>query len=320
MNNRTLRITYGAMLAAVFALLLLLNRQTGGMLEGLLLFVLPIPMTAYAVYYGGRASVVVFAVMVMLSFLFGNFTSIFYAVSAALVGLVQGTRIYHKRNMTHTLFLIMLMDMVAELIAMVILARLVTGVGLEADVKEMQTMLEKTFQMSGVKLPSGVSPATLFPKDAIRRLVLISIALTGALEGFITFELSVIILKKLRVPVPRQQSLRDYFPPRWLGFLAIAAFLEYNITFARPLANETLQGIAQTVGIIGYFYLMIFGIIALSGVLRAWVTKSKPVVILFTILGMFLVPLLILLLGVMYLVGGLHERILERERGDNERR
>ena len=34
MNNNTLRITTGAMILAIFAMLLLLNRQTGGVFEG----------------------------------------------------------------------------------------------------------------------------------------------------------------------------------------------------------------------------------------------------------------------------------------------
>ena len=42
-NFKTQEITFGAMIAAIFGMLLLLNRQTGGMLEEVFLFAFPIP-------------------------------------------------------------------------------------------------------------------------------------------------------------------------------------------------------------------------------------------------------------------------------------
>ena len=49
MNIKTRKLTFGAMVAAIFGVLLLLNRQSGGLFSDLFLFILPIPMTAYSV-------------------------------------------------------------------------------------------------------------------------------------------------------------------------------------------------------------------------------------------------------------------------------
>ena len=57
MNQKTLKITYGAMIVALFGVLLLINRQTGGMFEGIMMFLLPIPMVAYAARYGWKTSI-----------------------------------------------------------------------------------------------------------------------------------------------------------------------------------------------------------------------------------------------------------------------
>lgn len=43
-NNETLKITTGAMIIAIFAMLLLLNRQTGAFFEEMFIYILPIPM------------------------------------------------------------------------------------------------------------------------------------------------------------------------------------------------------------------------------------------------------------------------------------
>ena len=54
MDSKTLKITTGAMIVAIFAILLLLNRQTAGFFEELFVYLLPIPMVAYSAKYGGN--------------------------------------------------------------------------------------------------------------------------------------------------------------------------------------------------------------------------------------------------------------------------
>ena len=60
MNTKTQELTYGAMIVAIFGVMLLINRQTGGFFSGILMFVYPIPMVAFAARYGLKDSVAVF--------------------------------------------------------------------------------------------------------------------------------------------------------------------------------------------------------------------------------------------------------------------
>ena len=82
MNNNTLRITTGAMILAIFAVLLLLNRQTGGVFEGFFIYILPVPMVIYSAKFDWKSGLMVFAGMCAFSLFFGTLTSIFYAVSS----------------------------------------------------------------------------------------------------------------------------------------------------------------------------------------------------------------------------------------------
>lgn len=305
------------MLVAVFALMLLLNRNTGGLFQGIILFILPVPMTAYAVMYGGKASLVVFACMVAMTFFFGSIGSVFYAISAALIGLVQGTRIYHKRDMTHTLFLSMLLAMAAELLDMVVIAGLTTNQGLDAMVTEMQESMNEVIRQvvaSSNAAEAGITQQqfeSILNTDYLRRMLLVAIAVTGALEGFIEFEVSVFLLRKLRVPVPKQKPIAAYFPPKWTGILGLAGMIVYVMTVSRPFENKIVQGILQTAGIISYFYLMLFGIIAVAAILRTYVTRSKVLIIVLTLLAMFMLPYFTMIMGVWYLAGSLHQRLLD---------
>ncbi|MBQ4148109.1 MAG: DUF2232 domain-containing protein, partial [Clostridium sp.] len=102
-NSKTQSITYGAMIIAIFGMLLLLNRQTGSFFEEVFLYIFPIPMVAYSAIYGWKRSIPVFIGMCLISFLCGTFTSIFYAISQAFIGLAFGTSLNHRRDMTRTL-------------------------------------------------------------------------------------------------------------------------------------------------------------------------------------------------------------------------
>ncbi|MBR3068648.1 MAG: hypothetical protein IKG62_01190, partial [Lachnospiraceae bacterium] len=63
MNGNTIKITTGAMILAIFAVMLLLNRQTGSLFEGFFIYLLPIPMVLYAALYGFAAGLSVFVGM-----------------------------------------------------------------------------------------------------------------------------------------------------------------------------------------------------------------------------------------------------------------
>ena len=71
-NSYALKIITGAMILAIFAILLLINRQTGAFFEEFFIYLLPIPMVAYASRYGLKSSLPVFVGMLAFSFFFGK--------------------------------------------------------------------------------------------------------------------------------------------------------------------------------------------------------------------------------------------------------
>ena len=95
MNENTQKLTFGALLVAIFGVMLLLNRQTGGMLEETFLFLFPIPMVAFSARYGWKDSLPVFACTVLISIFCGIFTSAFYAVTQSFIGVVYGLSLIH---------------------------------------------------------------------------------------------------------------------------------------------------------------------------------------------------------------------------------
>lgn len=306
MNQKSLKITTGAMVTAIFGVMLLLNRQTGNLLEEVFLYLYPIPMVAYAAMYGMKSGTAVFAAMSLLSLLFGNFTTIFYAVSQAFIGLIFGGCLYHRVDTIKTLFAVMLLSAVMNLLNTVVLGFLF-GFDLNQEAAEMQTIMNSAFEQAGIALPEG-----LLSSDYLKQMIVISMIILGVIQGFIVYEVSLLILRRLRFPVSRLRPVFSYHPPKWTGYVALAAFFGYNSTLLRPMENTLLQQILMTAGIFGYVYLICFGFIAVLLLFKIHVPGKKIFGVLVGVLVLLLFPFLEMVMGLMYIVSSWHERMLEQ--------
>ena len=289
MDSKTLKITTGAMIVAIFAILLLLNRQTAGFFEELFVYLLPIPMVAYSAKYGGKSGIPVFVAMALFSFLFGTLLTVFYAISGALLGLIFGTCIYHKIDSAKTLVIVMLLSAVFNVLSTVALAG-VFGYDLTAEIREMQNQMSLISEKAGTAVPE-----MMLSLDFMKRMFIMSMVFFGMVQGFLIYEISLLILRRLRFPVT----------------LTLFLFFVYDFTFLNPAMDENLRNVFQIVGICGYMYLVVFGMLALILAIRIWVTRNPLLIGLLGMLALFILPQALMLLGVMYISFSLHRQLLE---------
>ncbi|MCR5369855.1 MAG: YybS family protein [Clostridium sp.] len=316
-DSKTQSITYGAMIIAIFGMLLLLNRQTGSFFEEVFLYIFPIPMVAYAAIYGWKRSLPVFVGMCLISFLCGTFTSIFYAISQAFIGLVFGTSLNHHREMTRTLLMVMVLSALANILSTVVLATLF-GYNITAEVTAMQQGMHESLQKAlefsgGTSNPQNVQTMeamkSILTFDYMKRMFILSMVFFGAIQGFVVYQLSLVILRRLRFPVEKPKPLIEYFPPRWIGYVALALFAAYYFTTLRPLDNEFLQNAAQTLGMCGMLFLFLFGVIAANQAVKAWITPNKLLAVILTAVALMTFPMVVIILGYLYISAGFHDHI-----------
>ena len=312
MNTKTQELTYGAMIVAIFGVLLLINRQTGGFLEGIFMFIFPIPMVAFSAKYGWKDSLPVFVCTVLLSFLFGTFTAIFYAIAESFIGMVYGSCIKAERDMNRTLVLVVALSAVAELLCSVALASLF-GIDINQDIMAMQEGMNQAFEQAGMDTATGI-----LSYDYRRRMYVISMGFMGAMQGLIVYYLSLVILRKLRYPIKKPQPLTQYYPSKISGFIAAFLVFVYIYSFAKPFANPTVQDIAQSAGICGVIYLIFFGYIALLMVCRVYLRLPRAVGFILSLLITFTISYIPIVAGYIYISGNLHYAIDDRLA--NERR
>ena len=308
MNSRTQELTYGAMLVAVFGVLLLINRQTAGLFEEVIFFVLPIPMMIFSLRYGWKDSLPVFVCMAAISIFMGTLYTIFYAVANAMLGIVLGTCLKNRWDLNQTQLLTMVLCAIINVLGSVVLASLF-GINLQAEIAEMKTSVETILGGSGADLSALEAMLSV---NSLMRIYIISMAFLGIVQGFIIFRLSLPILKRLRLNVPQPQPVGMYFPPAWTAYAAGAALILYFMSAVNPPQGAILQTLEQSLGLVGYMYLMVFGWIALTLLIRRYL-PGKAMRFLAGILAflpLLLLPYAVLILGFLYVLGGLHERLL----------
>ncbi len=291
------------MIVAIFGVLLLVNRQTGGFLEGMFTFIFPIPMVAFSAKYGWKDSIPVFVCTVLLAFLFGTFTVTFYAIAMSFIGMVYGSCIKADLDMNRTLLLIVVLCAASELICSVALAS-VFGIDINQDIMAMQEGMNQMFEQAGISTASGI-----LSYDYLRRMYIISIGFMGAMEGLVVYYLSLQILRKLRYPVKKPMSLTRYYPSRISGFIALLLSFVYILSVAKPFSNSLAQDILQSAGICGVIYLIFFGYVALLMICRVYFRLPRALGMILSLLVTFTISYIPILAGFAYISGGLHEAL-----------
>lgn len=314
MNENTQKLTFGALLVAIFGVLLLLNRQTGGMLEETFIFLFPIPMVAFSARYGWKDSLPVFVCTVLISIVCGIFTSAFYAITQSFIGAVYGSCLHAKRDSNKTMLLVMGLSAVSNLLSSIVLASLF-GINLQEDMQMMQTMMRQAIEKTGVSMtPQQMqSIELLLQKDTLMRIFIVSMIFMGVVQGFVVCQLSLLILRRLRFQIQKPAPITSYYPPRWTGFIALLVFVLYSSTLAMPEMSgrrEIIRVVGQIGALCAYMYLLCFGFIAVLFLLRAYGPSSRLLNVIIAIAGFFVFPQLFMILGCVYISTGFHDWVV----------
>ena len=307
-NSSTLKITTGAMIIAIFAMLLLVNRQTGSFFEEMFIYLLPIPMVIYAARYSWKYGLMVFTGMALFSFMFGSITTVFYAITSALLGLVMGTCFYYKVDMTKTMLISMGFSALFNVLATITLAS-VFGYDLDLEINEMQNMMNEMFAKANVQVDAAA--AKMLQPGFLKQMLIISMVIMGLIQGFLIYQLSVIILKKLRYSVGTPTTFRSIYPPKWTGYAAISAYVYGSTAFLTGAEKSLKQNIGQTLWICGYIWLLCFGVIAVNLAVKKYMTGNRLLSALITILCVLILPQVVTILGLLYISFGFHDKLLE---------
>lgn len=300
MNKGVRRITDGAMILAIIGVYLVVNRQFGGLLE-VFLFVLPLPMVFYGVKYGFKSGLVVYFASLILSFILGGVTSLFYIASEGLCGLIYGSKVKDNASTFQLLSVTILIGIVVNLLTTVVFAS-VFGYDLSADKVMIQTLVD------GV-MPMEVKSMLNF-ENFFWQIIILSAIVAGIMEGLIVHLLSVILLKRLRMPLPRKSSFSFKFPV-WSGYVAFIIFMGCNYLIMHPSdIVSKYYSIIMVAFFLADYFLLIAGSVAIVLLSRKYFAQSRFMGIVLVVLLAIVFHFGIIILGFIYITTNMYERIV----------
>ncbi len=305
MNNSVRRITDGAMMIAIVGALLLIDRQLGNSLAYTFMFVLPLPMVFYTTKYGAKSSIPVMIAMVLISFIVSTPQTVFYIAGESLIGLIYGNGIKKNTSQGKLIIVTMLIASIIQIVDLVLLGALL-GYGLKEQAIELENMLMTAFETANV-----VVPENMFTGQFLTTIIVVSSAFLGVLQGYVTHMLSRILLKRLHFNVAPPQSLFEYYPPKWMGYVALLFTILYYYTVSNPVENEILQSVLQTLGVIGFIFLVCMGFIFMILFLRLQFPRAKGLVIIIALFLFLTMPMVLIFSGFLYITTDTHRKIME---------
>lgn len=304
MNQNVRKITDGAMMAAIIGVLLLINRQTAGLLENMLLFAFPLPMVFYGARYGWKNSWMLFTAVMILTFIIGTPTTWFYVATESLIGMVYGCGIYHHVSTQKIVIRTLILAVIVNVISILILSSFF-GFDINGEVQAYEDAFNKALSAAGRSVPANMNLHNM-----LRTMIVVATVFTGIFEGLATHLLSRLLLKRLHFPLEPIKPLSEYFPPKWSGYAGLACFVGYYYSVYRPLTNDLAQSILQGFGMAGTIYLALFGMIAFYSAFAQRMHAKAAAVILSLLLFMFFSPAMAIT-GFLYITTDLHMRSLK---------
>lgn len=313
MNSNVRKITDGAMMCAIIGVMLVADRFLGGFFSGTFMFVLPLPMVFFATKYGMKSSWMVLAAMSFLAFIISGPQMLFYIAAEGLLGLIYGSGVHSHKPTEHLIISAILIAVFVNVISMVVLAAFF-GYNLMDDISFMQNMMENAASASGVVVPSSLTNV-----ETLKTLLVAGAVVTGILEGFVTHMLSRIMMKRLRLRVEPLRPVAYYYPPKWTGYLGFAGFVAYEYAMLKPFANTMVQNACVGLGVLGVVYLLAFGCVFILILFTRRRRKGSLLIGLLAFLLVFAAPMMMVIVGFLYITTDIHQRMLEGDTSHAEK-
>lgn len=314
--NQSKKITDGALLTAVYIVLLLIVVFIP-IIQLFGLFILPVPFIMYAAKYGFKPSIIMLIVSIILSLIFATAISLPITILAGVGGIVVGSGIYRKKNA----YEIWAQGTVGFIIGFVVVLALLQFVFAINIFTEMDMAIKEAMEMSRSLLnqfnigEEAREPLKVLEEQMLqfKDLIPSSIAIASMLFAFLGQWVSYKVMNRIENKQFRFPAFKDLnFPVIiiWIYFFAlILSFmdLDTNSVFYMVLVNVMALTIVFIV-IQGFSFVFFY-------MDHKNIHQSVPIIIvIITLFLPFLFMFIIRIIGIIDLGFSLKKRIAHQKR------
>lgn len=316
--NQTKEITEGAILAAIYIVLILITIFVPFfMLVGF--FILPIPFIIYASKYDWRPSLIMFGAIMIVTLFFATVFTLPLTILSGIGGVMIGTAIHHRSSAYET-WIRGSMGFIVGLLFVFLFSQLFLQVDFASQI---DTILDESVELSEQLLDkyglseTGEEGLTLIEEgmSQVKNLIPVGIAIAGIMIAFLSQWTAYKVMNRLK--------LRElHFPPFRMMSFPVAMVWVYFLLLVTSFLDFDPDGLLFIT--VNNFSLLVGFILALQGLSfiffywhhRKW-SKVIPIIsVIATILFPFLLIYLIRIIGIIDIGFGLRGRILN---GDKEK-
>lgn len=306
MKNDVRKMTDGAMMAAIMGVVLLIDRQTAGLLQATILFLYPLPMVFFSVKYGWKSSWMVFVAIILLAAVIDTPATVINVAAEAFIGMLYGCGVYHKTDMKRVLLRTIAVSVISQVLITIIFAGFF-GYDLLAEAKELEAMYSQMLTSMGTVLPTGVDM-----EQMILIALIVAVVLTGILQVLVLHMIAKLMFKRMHITIPTSIPLVTYEPPKWTGYVALAGVVGMFYAMSQSDMNRAFKMSLQGIGICGAFYLLFFGMMAVVLYCGLHKDGTRFLVMLIAIFLLFTAWVLFAILGFLYVTTDMHYRMMQR--------
>lgn len=314
MRKNVRRITDGAVMAALMGLLMVLDGQSGMLIDGILFWVLPIPIIVYTVKYDVSSGFMVATAITIMAFILTLPHIAILIGFSNLIGIVYGIGVKKDLKKSWVLGLTFITTFIYYLISLVIFAGFF-GYNAAAELESLTKMirsLTETFGSNGLDPIKTLMIVNPFFKMLMTFPLFIP-AMIAVLQTIITNMISSIILKRLNlaeVKITPVLSLRIDKKRGLAALIILIATYVYNISMSSDFDNVIilLQFIAQ----------LLFIVMGIILCMTYVALKRIPLLSILISLLVIVMPLLIMVIGIIDVFTDVRINIIRRAMNERE--
>ncbi|UJF26926.1 YybS family protein [Planococcus sp. 107-1] len=233
-NQQTRQLTQGAMMAAVFTVLLAISIYVP-LLQIVSSLFLALPIAWYSAKYGGKASALFTAVCLVLTFIIGGILSLPLALIHIPLGLVIGLSIYNRKSKLFMFMgssIVILISLVVQYVASIALL----GINV---LEEFMTEMKNSFQQTSAIMENFGTLPEDYTENMNQLLLSMEILMpTWLVLGvfmatWVMLLLLLPVLKRLGIEVPAFPPFREMKLPKsvlwyYLIVIVVSVFTEFQ--------------------------------------------------------------------------------------------
>lgn len=286
-------------MVAMLGVLFLLDRQTAGIFNYVVAWIVPLPLVIYVAMYGFKSALVPYVSSVLLSFIVGTPVMAVLAIIYGMIGLVYGYGIYKKWE-SNKLYLTAFVGTSVVFLITVVLFAAFFGYDIQGEIQLMMDTINKM----DIDIVQGRNL-----EQTVKSAVIITYLATVIMEAFLIHTLSKIVLARFKIRVIKSRPIETVRFPKWLGIVLLLGLFIYPFTISLKLSESY-----QTLGLAIYGWIVILLAYEAFVFVIIMQRRLKKKILVWVILATILLPTImidiLILVGLLDILSDMRSRLL----------